>query len=222
VAILGCVAALGVACGRAPSPGEAPPNVPSSCGSVFTPPADVLTVPDPLPPIVNLSRVAPKDASAWARGVVRELRVEAWAIGNSQDTLLMSGCLGDSRAQAQLFGDETYLIGMARRSHSAIVVTRADVAKLTLIEVDVMRQALIAGDRQIPSRYAWLVTTKGPAGVLLVASSGDTKVVIEMQDGERARDFYGGFYQSDSWAGPLWFQQSYFSCVSTKGRSLCA
>ena len=222
VAVLGCAAVVGLACGRAPSPGEAPPNEPTSCASVFTVPTDVLTVPEPLPPIVNLSKAASQDASAWARGVLRELQIEAWATGNSQDALLMSGCLGDSRAQAQLFGDETYLIGLARRTHSAIVVTRADVAMLTLIEIDGAHQALIAGDQQIPSHYAWLVTTKGPAGVLLVAPSGDTNVVIAMQDGERARDFYGGFYQSDSWAGPLWFQQSYFSCVSTKGRSLCA
>ena len=221
MAILSLAVVVCVACGAAPSPAAVPPEIPSACGSVFTPPADVLTVPDPLPPIVNLSRVAPKDTSAWAYGVLRALRVEAWAMANSQDALLMSGCLGDSRAQAQLFGDEAYLIGMARRTHSAIVVTSPNVANLTLIELSVAHQTLIAGDQQVPSRYAWLVTTKGPAGVLLVAPSGDTKVVIEMQDGELARELYGGFYQSDSWAGPLWFQQSYFSCVSTKGRSLC-
>jgi hypothetical protein len=221
MAILSFAALIAVACGRAPSPAEASPNIPMSCASVFKLPSDVLTAPDPLPPIVNLSTVAEEDASAWARGVVRSLRVEAWAMVNSQDALLMSGCLGDSRAQAQLFGDEAYLIGMARRTNSSIVVTPAEVAKLTLIEVSDAQQTLIAGDQQIPSRYAWLLTTKGPAGVLLVAPSGDTKVVIEMRDGESARDFYGGFYQSDSWAGPLWFQQSYFSCVSTKGHSLC-
>jgi len=221
VAVLGCAAVVGLACGRAPSPAEAPPNVPASCASVFTVPTDVLTVPEPLPPIVNLAKVPSQDASAWARGVLRALRVETWAMANAQDELLMSGCLGDSRAQAQLFGDETYLIGMARRTGSSIVVTPAGVANLTLIDVGVTHQAIIAGDQQIPSRYAWLVTTTGPAGILLVAPSGDTKVVIQMRDGERAQEFYGGFYQSDSWAGPLWFQQSYFSCVSTKGRSVC-
>jgi hypothetical protein len=222
VAVLGCAALVGLACGRAPNPAEAAPTVPASCASVFRVPTDVLTVPEALPPIVNLAKVPSQDASAWARGILRALRVEAWAMANSQDELLMSGCLGDSRAQAQLFGDETYLIGMARRSGSSIVVTPAGVTKLTLIQVSDAQQTVIAGDPQIPSQYAWLVTTKGPAGVLLVAPSGDTKVVIETRDGERARDFYGGFYQSDSWAGPLWFQQSYFSCVSTKGRSLCA
>lgn len=175
-----------------------------------------------MPPIVNLSRAAPSDASAWAVAAMRALRVEAWAMANSRDDLLTSGCLGDSRAQAQVFGDETYLIRMARRTGSFIVVTPAHIAKLTLIEIGATHQSIIAGDQQIPSRYAWLVTTTGPAGVLLVAPSGDTKLVFEMRDGERASDFYGGFYQPDSWAGPLWFQQSYFSCVSSKGRSLCA
>lgn len=221
VAVAGCAAVVGVACGRADGPAQAAPNVPTSCASVFTVPAEVLTVPEPLPPIVNRSKASPQDASAWARGLVRALRVEAWAMANSQDALLMSGCLGDSRAQAQLFGDEIYLIAMARRTGSSIIVTPASVTKLTLIDVGALQQATING-QQVASRNAWLVTTTGPAGVLLVAPSGDTKVVIEMRGGESASDFYGGFYQSDSWAGPLWFQQSYFSCVSTKGRSLCS
>jgi hypothetical protein len=181
----------------------------------------VLTVPEPLPPLVNRSNVSPQDASVWERGMMRALRVEAWALANGRDDLLTSGCIGDQRAEAQLFGDETYLVSLAKRTGSSIVVTRANVARLTLIEVTGPQQATIAGDQQVPSGYAWLVTTTGPAGVLLVAPSGDTKVVIEMRDGERASDFYGGVYQSDSWAGPLWFQQSYFSCVSSKGRALC-
>jgi hypothetical protein len=222
VATLGCAAVVGLACGRAPMPAEAPPNIPTSCASVFKLPPDVLTVPEPLPPIVNLSKAASQDALSWAHGVVQALRVEAWAVANSRDDVLMSGCLGDTRAQAQLFGDETYLIGMARRTNSSIVVTPAVIAKMTLIEVGSAKQAIIAGDQQVPSQYAWLVTTSGPAGVLLVGPNGETKVVIGMRDGERETDFYGGFYTSDSWAGPLWFQQSYFSCVATKGRSLCA
>jgi hypothetical protein len=185
-------------------------------------PADVLAVPEPLPPLINRSNATLTNATAWARGVLRALRIEAWALANSRDDLLTSGCLGDSRAQAPLFGDETYLIGVAARAHDTIVVTPAEVAALTLIELGAAQQSVIAGDLQVASRYAWLVTTRGPSGVLLVAPGGDVKTVIAMPDGERARDFYGGLYQKDSWVGPLWFQQSYYSCVSTKGRSLCA
>jgi hypothetical protein len=98
----------------------------------------------------------------------------------------------------------------------------AEVTALTLIELGAEHQDVIAADLQVASRYAWLVTTRGPSGVLLVEPGGAIKTVIAMPDGEQARDFYGGIYLSDSWAGPLWFQQSYYSCVSTKGRSLCA
>jgi hypothetical protein len=222
VAVLGCAALVVWGCGRAPTTPAAAPDIPAACASAFQLPAAVLTVPEPLPPIVNRSKARPEDATAWARALMRALRVEAWALANSRDDLMTSGCLGDSRAQAQLFGDETYLIGMAKRAHDTIVVTVAEVTALTLIELGVERQAIIAGDLQVPSRYAWLVTTRGPSGVLLVAPGGKVRTVIEMPDGDRARDFYGGLYQSGSWVGPLWFQQSYYSCVSTRGRSLCA
>lgn len=220
--MVGCAAMVGMACGRAPSPAEAPPNLPAGCAVGAQPPADVLAVPEPLPPIVNRSKVAPRDASAWAAGVMRALRIEAWALANLRDDLLISGCLGDQRAQAQLFGDEIYLIGVAKRTHAAIVVTPADVATLTLIELGAQQQAGIAGDQQVASHYAWLVTTRGPSAVLLVGTGGDTKLVIATGDGERTRDFYGGVYAANSWLGPLWFQQSYYSCVSTKGHPLCA
>ena len=222
VAVLGCAAIVGLACGRVPGVAESRPNIPASCGSAFQPPGDVLAVPGPLPSIVNRSRLVSQDAAAWAYGMMRSLRIEAWAMANSRDDLLTSGCLGDMRAQAQLFGDETYLIGIARRTNSALVVTPAQVVKLTLVEVSTPQQAIVAGDQQVPSQYAWLVTTKGPAGFLLVAPNGDTHDVIELRDGELATDFYGGFFAADSWAGPLWFQQSYYSCLSSSGRSLCA
>jgi hypothetical protein len=222
VAVLGCAAVVGLACGRVDSPAAAPQNIPTSCGSGIQVPPDVLAVPDALPPITNRSTVAPRVASAWARGVVRALRVEAWALANSRDDLLMSGCLGDQRSQAQLFGDEIYLIGMAKQAHAVIVVTSPDVTALTLIELSPEKQAAITSDQQVASRYAWLVTTRGPSAVLLTAPGGKPKVVVAMPDGERTRDFYGGSYVGDSWAGPMWFQQSYFGCVSIKGRPLCA
>ena len=222
VAILGCAAVVGLACGRAPSPAAVPPSLPAACETGAQLPADVLAVPEPLPPIVNRSKVTPDNATAWARSFLRALRVEAWALAGAQDDLLASGCLGDPRAQAQLFGDEIYLIGMARRTHARIVVTPADVASLTLVELGGRQQALIAGDHQVAGNYAWLVTTQGPSGVLLTTPGGEVKVVISLNDGERAHDFYGGFFAANSWVGPIWVQQSYYSCVSTKGRSLCA
>jgi hypothetical protein len=222
VAVLGCVAVVASACGRASSLSSAPGNGFATCDLGVQPPADVLTTPVQMPTILNRTTVALQDATAWARGMLRALRVEAWALATSHDDLLTSGCLGDRRAQAQLFGDETYLIGMARRAHASITVTSPAAEALTLIELGTEPQAVITGDQQVPSRYAWLVTTRGPSDVLLVGPSGDVKTVIAMQDGERARDLYGGFYVADSWIGPLWFQQSYYSCVSTKGRSLCA
>jgi hypothetical protein len=81
VAVFGCAAVAAVACGRAPSPAEVPPNIPTSCSSALQLPSDVLTVPEPLPPLVNRSNVSPQDASAWERGMMRALRVEAWALG---------------------------------------------------------------------------------------------------------------------------------------------
>jgi hypothetical protein len=196
--------------------------MPAACASVVQPPADVLTVPELLPPIVNRSDVPQQVATAWARSLLRALRVESWALANSRDDLLTSGCLGDQRARSRLFGDEIYLIEMAKRHHATIVVTPADIAALTLIQLDGRQQALITADQQVATSYAWLVTTRGPSGVVLVITGGDVKVVKSMQDGQRARDFYGGFYGADSWIGPLWFQTSYYGCDSTKGRSICA
>jgi hypothetical protein len=221
VAILVCCA-VGLACGRVPSSPAAPLSLPEACASAIRPPADVLTVPEPLPPIVNRSNVSPQIATAWARSVVRAFRVESWALANSRDDLFASGCLGDQRARSRLFGDEIYLIEMAKRHRATIVVTPADVAALTLVQLDGRQQAFITADQQVATSYAWMVTTRGPSGVVLVISGGDVKVVKSMQDGQRARDFYGGFYGADSWIGPLWFQASYYSCDSTKGRSICA
>jgi hypothetical protein len=221
VALLGCVAAIGLACGRVPSSPAAAPSMPAACASVVQPPADILNVPEPLPPIVNRSNVPPQVATAWARSVLRALRVESWALANSRDDLLASGCLGDQRARSRLFGDEIYLIEMAKRHHATIVVTPPEVSALTLVELDGQRQAFVAADQQVATSYAWIVTTRGPSGVVLVVSAGDVKVVKSMQDGQHARDFYGGFYGADSWIGPLWFQTSYYGCDSTKGRSLC-
>jgi hypothetical protein len=111
---------------------------------------------------------------------------------------------------------------MAKRHHATIVVTPPEIAALTLIQLDDPQQASVAADEQVASGYAWLVTTRGPSGVVLVITGGDVKIIKSMHDGQRARDFYGGFYEADSSMGPLWFQTSYYSCDSSQGHSMCS
>jgi hypothetical protein len=192
------------------------------CGATQVPPADVLKMPTQLPKVINRTNGAVSDADVqkWVAAFMREQEIEFWALRNDQPGLLQTGCLGNAASNLHLFGRELNEMEVARSSSRRIVLELANRPSIAVVPISSDVNTKIKGLDGSPSDYGLVGEVQGPGGSYLVDASGNKTAVAVIKPTDHFFQLIGGEYK-DAHIGPIWFQDSSFSCSISWLRQTC-
>ena len=186
---------------------------PDDLGRVVTLPADVENH--------TGGKVDDVTMKKWAEAEVRESVWETWAVENLQSNFLSH--LSPFASEVNEWGVARDWIQAAEDKHAKLSAA-FQIDKMVLVPVLPSTQARLQVLGQPPSSYAWILTVSdGRFGAVhLTYPDGHTEELSKIGAGVHRTEMQAGSYKADlAVVGPIWFQESSYTCDGPYERPTC-
>lgn len=149
-------------------------------------------------------RVSKRDFNTYARGYLRNVAYQTFALNTNQPALLRAGILSSRQAVGLTFRPPLQILSEAASDHGYLVSYGPILSSARLVVLPPPIQEGIRAAGYQPSRVGWVATFDGPAWYVIVVGSRFTVLQSISAHAPAVMDLTWGTYQPKSSLGPIW------------------